>query len=172
MPAATAQVRFTLRALRTSYRSDRSEMTDCLRLNLAFCDGCHLIRIGSQPLEVPARARRQTHCPGGGNLSLNHRQLYSSQRPEPTSPTIIHSPIDPRGPAHELSHHRQRLPSRGQPEVVLLRRPVCVPRRDQCPWYKPETSFTSVSLPPLRGSRRSRAARRRLMRWGVEAGTA
>ena len=144
MPAATAQVRFTLRALRTSYRSDRSEMTDCLRLNLAFCDGCHLIRIGSQPLEVPARARRQTHCPGGGNLSLNHRQLYSSQRPEPTSPTIIHSPIDPRGPAHELSHHRQRLPSRGQPEVVLLRRPVCVPRRGQYPWYKPETSFTSV----------------------------
>ena len=35
------------------------------------------------------------------------------------------------------------------------------------------TPYASLKItPPLRGSRRSRAARRRLMRWGVEAGHA
>ena len=88
---------------------------------------------------------------------------------------------------HNAWHSLGHLPPLGSTGngAMALRRPgrCCSRRQGGCLQHRTEAqrrpkgqdaggtpALPGQSLPPLRGSRRSRAARRRLMRWGVGAG--
>ena len=80
-----------------------------------------------------------------------------------------HSPLE--GESHEMKTTWERgRPARTRPAQLHLPPPRrstgTAPFPDHCVKDVPGLYLIT---PPLRGSRRSRAARRRLMRWGVEA---